>query len=344
LHPLSLTSLRDNRDLRDLRDLRDIRDRDNWGYLSLSPMSLKSLLSLKEVRDEGCKWVLRRKTQNSVYKLFLMLYLVATPIGNLADITLRALEVLKSCDYILCEDTRHSRILLNYYQIHKPTKSYHKFNEASQAEPILKDLESGKQICLISDAGTPGISDPGAAIVKQCIERRLPITALPGPCAAIQALSCSGLPTERFQFLGFLPRRENVLKRELQKILSYAGTTICYESPHRLLKVLQLIHSIQPQRELVIARELTKKFEEIIRGISALLIENWKGTLKGEIVLLISPPSEEIGQDWSGWTPEEHVQWMQDTYALNRKEAIKMVADLRGVPKRLLYQQLHMHQ
>lgn len=270
-----------------------------------------------------------------------MLYLIATPIGNLADITLRALETLKTCDYILCEDTRHSLILLQHYQIQKPLKSYHKFNQASQAESILKDLESGQHICLISDAGTPGISDPGADLVKLCIEHNLPITALPGPCAAIQALSCSGLPTDRFQFCGFLPRKDNELKRELQAMLTYQGTTICYESPHRLLQVLECIQTMQPQRQLVVGRELTKKFEEMVRGTPSMLIEHWQQTpLKGEIVLLISPASEKTMHDWSEWTPEEHVQWIQDHYALSRKEAIKLVADLRGVPKRQIYQQL----
>jgi 16S rRNA (cytidine1402-2'-O)-methyltransferase len=271
-----------------------------------------------------------------------MLYLVATPIGNLADITFRALEVLRSCDYILCEDTRHSSILLQHYQIHKPLRSYHKFNEASQAESILRDLESGKHICLISDAGTPGISDPGADLVKLCIQRQLPVTALPGPCAAIQALCCSGLPTERFQFWGFLARKENDLKRELQTILTYPGTTICYESPHRLLKVLEFIQSMQPERQLVVGRELTKKFEEMVRGSAAALIAHWQETpLKGEIVLLISPAPQTTCEEWQEWSPEEHVQWMQETYGLSRKEAIKLVADLRGVPKRHIYQQLH---
>lgn len=270
-----------------------------------------------------------------------MLYIVATPIGNLADITLRALEVLKSCDYILCEDTRHSTILLNHYQIQKPLKSYHKFNESFRAESILEDLEAGKTICLISDAGTPGISDPGSDLVKQCVEHNLPITALPGPCAAIQALVCSGLPTERFQFWGFLARKESELKKELQIILEYQGTTICYESPYRLLNVLEMIQMMQPQRFLVVGRELTKKFEEFVRGSAATLIEYWQQKpLKGEIVLLISPASAYQSQEWIAWTPEEHVEWVQHTYGLSRKEAIKLVAELRGVPKRQIYQEL----
>lgn len=270
-----------------------------------------------------------------------MLYLVSTPIGNLADITLRALEAFKSCDYILCEDTRHSAILLNHYQIHKPLKSYHKFNEAFRNESVLKDLESGKMICLITDAGTPGISDPGADLVKICVERNLSVTAIPGACAAIQALICSGLPTQRFQFWGFLARKENALKGELQTILTYPGTTICYESPHRLLKVLEIIQTMQPQRQLVVARELTKKFEEVIRGTAQWMIERWQQTPpKGEIILLISPNSLEQDLGWKDLTPEEHVEWIQKTYHLTRKEAIKLAADLRGVPKRDIYQQL----
>jgi len=270
-----------------------------------------------------------------------MLSLVATPIGNLGDITLRAVKTLKSCDYILCEDTRHSRVLLHHYQIHKPLKSYHQFNEAFRSESILKDLTSGKHISLISDAGTPGISDPGARLVELCIEQKIPITAIPGPCAAIQALSCSGMPTERFQFLGFLPRKETALKRELQTILAYPGTTICYESPHRLLHVLQLIETLNPQPLLVVARELTKKFEEIVRGSASILIEHWQQrSLKGEIVLLISPKLEKESLDWSVWTAEEHVQWIEKAYALSRKEAIRLTAQLRGIPKRHVYQKL----
>lgn len=270
-----------------------------------------------------------------------MLYLVATPIGNLTDITFRAIDILKTCDYILCEDTRHSAILLNHYHIHKPLKSYHKFNASFRSESILEDLESGKIICLISDAGTPGISDPGTDLVKLCVERNLPVSALPGPCAVIHALICSGLPTDRFQFYGFLPRKENELKRELQTLFEYPGTTVCYESPHRLLDVLAIIQNMQPERLLVVGRELTKKFEEIVRGNAAALITHWEQKpLKGEIVLLISPLPANQHQDWSAWTPEEHVEWAVETYGLTKKEAIKLVADLRGVPKRQIYQDL----
>ncbi len=268
-----------------------------------------------------------------------MLYLVATPIGNLGDITLRALEVLKSSDYILCEDTRHSLYLLRHYEIQKPLKSYHKFNEASQTTSILEDLRAGKHISLISDAGTPGISDPGMRLVEHCVEENLPFTAIPGPCALVQGLSCSGLPTQRFQFWGFLARKEKELAEELRLIFTYPGTTICYESPHRLLKTLERIQVLNPERLLVVARELTKKFEEVVRGNALELLAHWENSpIKGEIVLLISPPSSEAAPDWTAWTPAEHVQWMEKIYSLSHKEAIKLVAELRGVPKREVYQ------
>lgn len=271
-----------------------------------------------------------------------MIYLVATPLGNLADITFRALDTLKSCDYILCEDTLHSQNLLRHYDIHKPLKSYHKFNEASSEESILHDLQTGKQIALISDAGTPGISDPGARLVKLCVDNNIPVTSIPGPCAAIQALSQSGLSTEQFQFCGFLPKKDGELRRRLQEILSYEGTTVCYESPNRLLDVLKLLHEISPERRLVVCRELTKKFEETKRGFAGDLIEYWQHhPLKGEIVLLISGCNEEEKNQWTSLTPAEHVQFMVSTYHIKTNDAIKIVAELRGLPKRDLYKETH---
>lgn len=271
-----------------------------------------------------------------------MLYLIATPIGNLADITFRAIETLKECDYILCEDTRHSQILLKHYNIFKPLKSYHKFNEASRAEPILNDLKMGKNVALISDAGTPGISDPGADLVKLCIEHKILFTSIPGPCAAIQALSCSGFTTDHFHFRGFLPRKENELKKELQQILNYLGTTICYESPNRLLDVLAQIHTIAPTRQLVVARELTKKFEEIIRGTAEELLIHWKEqAVRGEVILLFSGSNQNKQAEWENMSPEEHVAFLQTTYSISRQEAIKIAAEQRGVPKREIYNRFH---
>lgn len=271
-----------------------------------------------------------------------MLYLVATPIGNLQDITFRAVEILQSCDYILCEDTRRTAILLNHFKIKKPLKAYHKFNESAKENPILEDLREGKSIALVSDAGTPGISDPGAKLVQVCVDHKIKVCAIPGPCAAIAALTCSGLSTDRFTFYGFLPRKAGELNAALQEILSYAQTTICYESPHRIRNVLEIIHSIDPLRKVVIARELTKKFEEVINGTASELIKNWEGKdIKGEIVLLIDRAISIKEEIWNLLSIEEHVDLIQNTYSLSRMQAMKIAGSLRGLSKRQVYQSLH---
>lgn len=271
-----------------------------------------------------------------------MLYVVATPIGNLSDITLRAIDTLKNCDYILCEDTRHSRILLNHYDIKKPLKSFHKFSEMSKQDDIIDDLKQGITICLISDAGTPGISDPGEKLIQECLNNDIRVVAIPGPCAAITALCCSGLDTSRFQFFGFLPRKATELKRTLQDILSYPGTTICYESPNRLIDVLTQLQELAPDRLLAVARELTKKFEEIKRDTAANLISYWKNAaLKGEIVLMISSAPAQTTQDWDTLSPQQHVEFMQETYGVTRQEAIVHVAKIRGSSKRDIYNAVH---
>lgn len=278
----------------------------------------------------------------SISKVFSVLYLVATPIGNLKDITLRALETLQSCDYILCEDTRHSLILLKHHHIQKPLVSFHKFSEASKEDEIIQDLRSGKTICLISDAGTPGISDPGTRLVKRCIEEDLEFYALPGPCAAIAALCISGLDTDRFQFYGFLPRPSGALKNTLEEILKSPFTTICYESPERIHKVLEAIHSLDPKRSLVICRELTKKFEEHLRGdAQALLHRHAEKKFKGEIVLLISGSTGNQLSSLEDLSIEEHVAKMQTEESLSLNEAIKKVAQLRSIPKRTVYNKIH---
>lgn len=272
-----------------------------------------------------------------------MLYLVSTPIGNIKDISFRAIETLKNCDYILCEDTRHSLPLLRTYDIHKPLKSFHQFNETHKEDSIISDLCSGKLIGLISDAGTPGISDPGSKLIKRCIQESIPFVAIPGPCAAIHAISCSGLNTNRFQFLGFLPKKQNEIKENIKEVLTYPGTTILYESPKRLLSLLQILKEMAPNRHLVIARELTKKFEEFCRGTPAELIDHWRDKeVKGEIVLLISgqEASTTSFQSWSNLSAEEHVLWLEKTYFLSRRDAIKMAAEMRGIPKRLVYKEM----
>lgn len=222
-----------------------------------------------------------------------MLYLVATPIGHLQDITLRALEGLKACDYLLCEDTRHSSRLLQRYEIHKPLKSYHKFNLARREAEILSDLKAGKIIGLLSDAGTPAISDPGQELVAACRRESIPVTALPGPCAAIVALSASGFDATRFQFVGFLPKKPKALEAVLRECLTYPGTSIAYESPYRLLKVLLRLQTLEATRSLCVARELTKTFEEFRFGTASELHDYFTHhPLKGEIVLLFSAADE----------------------------------------------------
>jgi 16S rRNA (cytidine1402-2'-O)-methyltransferase len=267
-----------------------------------------------------------------------VLFLVATPIGNLSDITFRAIEVLKSCDYILCEDTRHSIILLRHYEILKPLKSFHKFSESAKEAGIIEDLIAGKNIALISDAGTPGIADPGTQLVQECIQQNIPVTSIPGPCAAITALSCSGLATDRFQFFGFLPRKSNELKRSLQEILAYSGTTVCYEAPHRLIETLQALQELAPDRKLVIGRELTKKFEEFKRGTAQELLAHWnERSIKGECVLLIDGAPAASSVQWENLSPQEHVVFLQETYKISQQEAIKLAAEMRNVRKRDIY-------
>ncbi len=265
-----------------------------------------------------------------------MLYLIATPIGNLADITFRALDALRECDLILCEDTRVSIKLLNHYEIRKPLVSFHQFSESAKEDGIIDQLKQGIKISLISDAGTPGISDPGQRLVKRCREEGVNVTPLPGPCAAIAAISASGLPTDRFQFAGFLPRKEGALKETLIEVLLYPGTTICYESAQRLTDVLETLIELAPTRTIAVSRELTKMFEEWKSGTAHTLYTYYQEhSPRGEIVLMIAP--EEKKSAWETLTPEEHVAWLMADFKLSQKEAVKMAAEMRGVPKRDIY-------
>lgn len=268
-----------------------------------------------------------------------MLYLVATPIGNLGDITQRGLEVLKNCDYILAEDTRHSKILLNHYEIATPLKSFHQFNEAKREEAIIEDLREGKEVALISDAGTPGIQDPGERLVKRCHEEGLFVTSVGGPSAFLLALIQSGLSTERFQFIGFLPRKEGQLKKALEEALHYPGTSIAYESPNRIVKVLTLLHKMAPGHTIVIFRELSKRYEERLAGSAKWLLDHFeKHTPKGEFVLLFeqnSAPNVGVGQY------EERMRYWVDERGLSKKEALKELAKEADRPKREIYRILY---
>lgn len=222
-----------------------------------------------------------------------MLFLVATPIGNLEDITFRAINTLKTCDYILCEDTRHSGRLLKHYEITKPLKSFHKFNEAKREEMLVTDLKAGLHVALISDAGTPCLSDPGSRLVARCVREGIQVIPIPGACAAISALIASGFDTDAFRFYGFLPKKQGQLTTQLKKILEDQTTAICYESPHRILKVLKILAELDPECPVVIARELTKKFEEFIRGTAQAILTTYSTkTFKGELVVLFGPSAK----------------------------------------------------
>jgi 16S rRNA (cytidine1402-2'-O)-methyltransferase len=218
-----------------------------------------------------------------------MLYVVATPIGNLGDITLRALEVLRGVDLVAAEDTRHSGILLKHYKIDKPFVSYHEHNEAMRTAQLIERIAAGENVALITDAGMPGFSDPGVRLIRECIKRELPFTIIPGPSSILTALLGSGFSMEKFCFRGFLPIKSGRRERELRAATEREETTIFFESPYRLTKTLKACIDIMPDRELCVARELTKKFEEFRRGTAAQLHAHYEAhPPKGEIVLLIS--------------------------------------------------------
>jgi len=220
-----------------------------------------------------------------------MLYVVATPIGNLGDITLRALEVLKSVDLVAAEDTRHSGLLMKHFGIKKPFISYHEHNEARRTAEFVERLAGGENIALITDAGTPGLSDPGLRLVRECIQRELSFTIVPGPSSILAALVGSGFSTEKFSFRGFLPVKTGRRERELRGAAESRETTIFFESPYRLTKTLAACIAVMPDRQLCVARELTKKFEEFRRGTADELLADYEARPpKGEIVLVISAP------------------------------------------------------
>lgn len=222
------------------------------------------------------------------------LYLVATPIGNLEDITLRALRVLRECDVVAAEDTRHTGQLLRHFEITKPLLSYFQFNEAKRSEEIIARLQRGEKVALVTDAGSPGISDPGERVVKAALAAGLRVEAIPGPCALVAALTASGLPTEEFHFIGFLPHKSGQRRNKLESLKAFDGTLVLYESPYRIARLLEELAGSYPQRKIVLARELTKKFEEFLRGRPAELLPlTTKRSFKGEFVVLISPPASD---------------------------------------------------
>lgn len=222
------------------------------------------------------------------------LYLVATPIGNLEDITLRALRVLRGCSVVAAEDTRHTGQLLTHFGIRKPMVSYFRFNEARRGAEILDRLRRGETVALVTDAGTPGISDPGERVVAEALAAGLRVESIPGACALVGALTASGLPTESFHFAGFLPHKSGQRARELARLGAIPGTLVLYESPFRVGRLLGELQAALPTRRVVLARELTKKFEEWLRGTPAELAAEWaRRPRKGEFVVMIGPPGVE---------------------------------------------------
>ncbi|MGB7767291.1 MAG: 16S rRNA (cytidine(1402)-2'-O)-methyltransferase [Verrucomicrobiia bacterium] len=221
------------------------------------------------------------------------LYLVATPIGNLEDITLRALRVLRECDVVAAEDTRRTGQLLKHFGIAKPLLSYFQFNEAKRSGEIIEHLRRGEKIALVTDAGSPGISDPGERVVKAAITAGFRVEPVPGSCALVAALTASGLPADEFHFTGFLPHKSGQRRNKLESLKVTPGTLVFYESPFRIEKLLGELVQVFPDREVVLARELTKKFEEFLRGKPAdLLALNQPRPLKGEFVVLVGPAAK----------------------------------------------------
>ena len=265
------------------------------------------------------------------------LYIVATPIGNLEDITLRAVKILKQVDLVAAEDTRHTLKLLNHLEISKPLISYHRHNEEVKSDILMEELKKGKKIALVSDAGTPGICDPGEEIIKRCIENDINVIPIPGACAMINALICSGIDTKEFTFLGFLPLNKKNRKLKLEEIKNMNKTIILYEAPHKLLKTLQDLKEILKERKVVVAREITKIHEEFIRKDLNELIEMAKD-IKGEIIIIIEANKEEKEKDINKLSLEEHYEFYQNK-GLDKKEIIKKIAKDRNVNKNEIYKQ-----
>ena len=265
------------------------------------------------------------------------LYIVATPIGNLEDITLRALKILKEVDLIAAEDTRQTLKLLNHYEINKPLISYHRHNEDVKSNILIEKLENGENIALVSDAGTPGICDPGEEVIRKAIEEGITVIPIPGACAMINALIVSGLPTKEFNFLGFLPLNKKLRKEKLNEIEKSEKTIIIYEAPHKMKSTLLDLKNILKNRKIVLARELTKIHEEFIRkNIDELLQEI--DNLKGEMILIIEGNKIENKEEneLNNLSLEEHYKYYEKQ-GLDKKEIIKKIAKDRNVNKNEIY-------
>ena len=273
------------------------------------------------------------------------LYLCATPIGNLEDITFRVLRTLKEVDLIAAEDTRNSIKLLNHFEIKTPMTSYHEYNKIEKAYQLVDKMREGKNIALITDAGTPGISDPGEDLVRICYEEGIEVTSLPGAAACITALTMSGLPTRRFAFEAFLPRDKKERALVLEQLKNETRTIIMYEAPHHLVKTLEELQDVLGTRKSAVCRELTKRYEEKMLSTILDMLDFYKeNDPRGEYVLVLEGKSfEEIAEEekksWEAMTLEEHMA-VYENQGIDRKEAMKLVAKDRGISKRDVYQAL----
>ena len=267
------------------------------------------------------------------------LYIVATPIGNLNDITIRALETLKNVDYIAAEDTRHTLKLLNYFDISKPLISYYKENEKTKSEVIIEKLEEGKNIALVSDAGTPGISDPGEEVIKKAIERNIKVIPIPGACAAINAIICSGFSTKEFEFIGFLSAKKSEKVKKLEELKYDLRTLIIYEAPHKLESTLNTMLEVLGDRDICIARELTKIHEEFIRGKISEILNSVE--YRGECVILVEgakiSKSEQNIENLTKLSLDEHYKYYEEK-GFSKKEIVKQIAKDRKLEKNEVYQ------
>lgn len=267
------------------------------------------------------------------------LYVVATPIGNLEDISYRAVRVLKEADLIACEDTRHTAKLLHHYGIDKPTVSYHEHNEAARAEELVAKLSAGLNIAQVSDAGMPGISDPGYRVIKLAIERGVPVVPIPGASAMVTALAASGLPTDIFQFLGFLPAKSGQRRTMLETLRAAEHTTVVYEAPHRIAETMKdIVELLGAERPVVLARELTKVHEEFIRGSATQVLHRvQEHELKGEITLLVGKGAE---QQTTAKDIAQRLEELMREQKLEESAALKVLAKQQGISKSEVYREL----
>jgi len=271
------------------------------------------------------------------------LYVVGTPIGNLEDVSLRALRVLREVDLIAAEDTRRARRLLSHYDIHTPTTSYHEYNKRSKTPQLISKMKQGTEVALISDAGMPGISDPGHDLITTALEEHIEVIAVPGPSAIITALLLSGLPTGRFRFAGFAPRKRGARTRHIERVLAEEGTSILFEAPGRLVPLLEEIERLCPMRRIAVARELTKKFEQVLRGTAREIMEYFKEHKpRGECVIVIegsTEPSLRTQRD-ARQDAGRLVENLMQEEGMSKKDAMRKAATQLGVSRREIYRML----